>query len=98
MRISDWSSDVCSSDLGKFLEVLARAMEIALDAMGGVALEAEQELKISSRCATLAETEVIALLAEGHGKLDVLAADHASIANRPHIGRATRGERVGQYG
>ncbi|ALJ16467.1 acyl-CoA dehydratase activase [Sphingopyxis macrogoltabida] len=75
-------NDRCAAGTGKFLEVLARAMEIELDLMGGLALEAEQELKISSMCATFAETEVISLLAEGHGKPDVLAAVHSAIANR----------------
>lgn len=75
-------NDRCAAGTGKFLEVLARAMEIELDLMGGLALEAGQELKISSMCATFAETEVISLLAEGHGKPDVLAAVHAAIANR----------------
>ncbi len=40
------------------------------------------KLKISSMCATFAETEVISLLAEGHSKPDVLGAVHAAIASR----------------
>jgi (R)-2-hydroxyacyl-CoA dehydratese activating ATPase len=75
-------NDRCAAGTGKFLEVLARAMEIELDAMGSTALDAKQELKISSMCATFAETEVISLLAEGHNKPDVLGAVHAAIANR----------------
>ena len=45
-------------------------------------MEATQELKISSMCATFAETEVISLLAEGQSKPDVLGAVHAAIAAR----------------
>jgi len=75
-------NDRCAAGTGKFLEVLARAMEIELAAMGGIALEATQKLKISSMCATFAETEVISLLAEGHGKPDVLGAVHKAIATR----------------
>ena len=75
-------NDRCAAGTGKFLEVLARAMEIELAAMGGIALEATQKLKISSMCATFAETEVISLLAEGHGKPDVLGAVHKAIAMR----------------
>jgi predicted CoA-substrate-specific enzyme activase len=75
-------NDRCAAGTGKFLEVLARAMEIELDKMGGIALDAQQELKISSMCATFAETEVISLLAEGNNKPDVLGAVHASIASR----------------
>ncbi len=75
-------NDRCAAGTGKFLEVLARAMDIALDDMGRVALASQQELKISSMCATFAETEVISLLAEGNGKPDVLGAVHAAIASR----------------
>ncbi|AYH43567.1 acyl-CoA dehydratase activase [Azoarcus sp. DN11] len=75
-------NDRCAAGTGKFLEVLARAMDIELDKMGGVALQAQQKLQISSMCATFAETEVISLLAEGNAKPDVLAAVHAAIASR----------------
>ena len=75
-------NDRCAGGTGKFLEVLARALEVDLDAMGPMALEAQQELKISSMCATFAETEVISLLAEGHAKPDILGAVHAAIAKR----------------
>lgn len=75
-------NDRCAAGTGKFLEVLARAMEIELDEMGGVALQAKEKLKISSMCATFAETEVISLLAEGHPKPDVLGAVHKAIATR----------------
>ena len=75
-------NDRCAAGTGKFLEVLARAMQIELQDMGSIALEAKEELKISSMCATFAETEVISLLAEGNTKPNVLGAVHAAIANR----------------
>lgn len=75
-------NDRCAAGTGKFLEVLARAMEIELEDMGGIALQAKEKLKISSMCATFAETEVISLLAEGHPKTDVLGAVHKAIATR----------------
>jgi len=75
-------NDRCAAGTGKFLEVLARAMEIDLEDMGDTALRAKEKLKISSMCATFAETEVISLLAEGHPKTDVLGAVHKAIATR----------------
>lgn len=75
-------NDRCAAGTGKFLEVLARAMEIELEDMGDIALQAKEALKISSMCATFAETEVISLLAEGHPKTDVLGAVHKAIATR----------------
>lgn len=75
-------NDRCAAGTGKFLEVLARAVNIELENMGGVALEATETVGITSMCATFAETEVISLLAEGVSKPVVLAAVHQSIANR----------------
>ena len=75
-------NDRCAAGTGKFLEVLARAMNIALEDMGPMAMKAKEALKISSMCATFAESEVISLLAEGHSKEAVLGAVHLSIATR----------------
>lgn len=75
-------NDRCAGGTGKFLEVLARALDVDLDKMGPLALTAKEELKISSMCATFAETEVISLLAEGKAKPEILGAVHAAIAKR----------------
>jgi predicted CoA-substrate-specific enzyme activase len=75
-------NDRCAAGTGKFLEVLARAMQVELSQMGDIALQAQERLQISSMCATFAETEVISLLAEGNAKSDVLGAVHAAIARR----------------
>ena len=75
-------NDRCAAGTGKFLEVLARAVNVDLEKMGGVALEAKETVSITSMCATFAETEVISLLAEGHSRPVVLAAVHQSIASR----------------
>lgn len=75
-------NDRCAAGTGKFLEVLARAVNIELEQMGGIALAATETVNITSMCATFAETEVISLLAEGVTKPVVLAAVHQSIANR----------------
>lgn len=87
-------NDRCAAGTGKFFEVLARAMEIPLDEMGDVAMQATRELKISSICATFAETEVISLRAEGNSKPDVLGAVHAAVANRT-LGLVSRVGKVG---
>jgi (R)-2-hydroxyacyl-CoA dehydratese activating ATPase len=75
-------NDRCAGGTGKFLEVLARALDVELNEMGPLALTAKEELRISSMCATFAETEVISLLAEGRAKPDILGAVHAAIAKR----------------
>lgn len=75
-------NDRCAAGTGKFFEALARAVQVPLEDMGGMALEARENLVISSMCATFAETEVIALLAEGKSKAEVLGAVHAAVASR----------------
>lgn len=75
-------NDRCAAGTGKFFEALARAMQVELGQMGELALQAKEELQISSMCATFAETEVISLLAEGKAKQDVLGAVHAAVAAR----------------
>jgi (R)-2-hydroxyacyl-CoA dehydratese activating ATPase len=75
-------NDRCAAGTGKFLETLARAVQVPLHDMGPMAMAAKETLTISSMCATFAETEVISLLAEGHGKPEILGAVHAAIASR----------------
>lgn len=75
-------NDRCAGGTGKFFEVLARAMEVDLEEMGRMALEAIEDLSISSMCATFAETEVISLMAEGKPKTEILGAVHRAIAKR----------------
>lgn len=75
-------NDRCAAGTGKFLETLARAMNVELDEMGPQALQAQEDIRVSAMCATFAETEVISLLAEGHSKVDILGGVHAAVAKR----------------
>jgi predicted CoA-substrate-specific enzyme activase len=82
-------NDRCAAGTGKFLETLARAVNVDLEDMGAIALRAANELSVTSMCATFAETEVISLLAEGHSKVEVLGGVHAAMAKRT-IGLVSR--------
>lgn len=75
-------NDRCAAGTGKFLEALARAVQVPLEDMGALALTATENVTISNMCATFAETEVVSLLAEGKPKPVVLGAVHAAIASR----------------
>ena len=75
-------NDRCAAGTGKFLETLARALDVELDELGPMALGADADVKISAMCATFAETEVISLLAEGISKVDILGGVHAAVAKR----------------
>lgn len=75
-------NDKCASGAGRFLERVAKGLEIDLDAIGGLSLAAKAPQAISSICAVLAESEVINLVTQGHAVEDILAGTHQSIAGR----------------
>jgi predicted CoA-substrate-specific enzyme activase len=82
-------NDRCAAGTGKFLETLARALEVELEEMGELALRATEGVRITAMCATFAETEVIGLLSEGAEKVEVLGGVHAAVAKRT-IGLVSR--------
>ena len=75
-------NDKCAAGTGRFLEVMARAMEVDLDEFGGLALQAASPAKISSLCTVFAESEVISLIAKGTERKDIIAGIHHAIAAR----------------
>jgi len=75
-------NDKCSAGTGRFLEVMARALEIELDDLGRISLESEAPASISSVCTVFAESEVVSRVAEGVSKVDIVAGIHQAIASR----------------
>lgn len=75
-------NDKCAAGTGRFLEVIARTLEIPLEELGDLGLQSTLSLSISSMCTVFAESEVISLIAEGHKKADIASGVFQSIANR----------------
>ncbi|GAA1668814.1 2-hydroxyglutaryl-CoA dehydratase [Citricoccus zhacaiensis] len=75
-------NDRCASGTGRFFDVVARALEVSMDELGPLALSGAEDLEISSMCATFAETEIIALMAEGRDPADIAASVHRAISAR----------------
>jgi len=75
-------NDKCASGAGRFLERVAKGLEMELADIGPLSLRATSPQSISSICAVLAESEVINLVTQGHGVEDILAGTHESIAGR----------------
>jgi (R)-2-hydroxyacyl-CoA dehydratese activating ATPase len=75
-------NDKCAAGTGRFLEVMARALEVDLENFGPLSLEAEQPSKISSLCTVFAESEVISLISRGEERKNIIAGIHESIAAR----------------
>ncbi len=75
-------NDKCAAGTGRFLEVMAKALEIKLEEMGERSLQAGHPVTISSTCTVFAESEVVSRIAEGQATADIVAGLHAAIANR----------------
>jgi predicted CoA-substrate-specific enzyme activase len=75
-------NDKCASGTGRFLEVMAEALEVPLEELGSLAAQSKEKLSISNQCVIFAETEVISLVNEGKETADILDALHHSLANR----------------
>lgn len=75
-------NDKCAAGTGRFLEVMAKALEISLEDIGHCALQSRNPCSINNTCAVFAESEVISLLASGNLKHDIAAGLHAAVAQR----------------
>ena len=75
-------NDKCAAGTGRFLEVMARALEVDLEVFGSLSLKAGSPSKISSLCAVFAESEVISLISRGEHRENIIAGIHESIASR----------------
>lgn len=82
-KVKEFSmNDKCAAGTGRFLEVMARALEVDLNAFGEMALVSKTPSKISSLCAVFAESEVISLISKGEERESIIAGIHESIAVR----------------
>ena len=82
-RVLDFvMNDKCAAGTGRFLEVMAQALELSLDDLGDLAGQARHETPISSTCTVFAESEVVSHLAQGAERTDIVAGLCTSVASR----------------
>ncbi len=82
-RVRDFvMNDKCAAGTGRFLEVMARALEVDLDDFGSLSLRSATPAKISSICTVFAESEVISLISKGEDRENIIAGIHDSVASR----------------
>ncbi len=75
-------NDKCAAGTGRFLEVMARALEVSIEEIGNLALRSNKPSSISSTCTVFAESEVISLFARGESKENIAGGIHKSVARR----------------
>ncbi|MCF6154545.1 MAG: hypothetical protein E3K36_04685 [Candidatus Brocadia sp.] len=75
-------NDKCAAGTGRFLEVMARTLEIDLEEMGPISLNGKDNVSVSSLCTVFAESEVVSLIGADHRTADICRGLHISIAKR----------------
>ena len=75
-------NDKCSAGSGRFLEVMADALEVPLNEFGLLALKSEDPCFISSTCTVFAESEVISRVNQGENRVDIIAGIHQAIVSK----------------
>lgn len=75
-------NDKCAAGTGRFLEVIAAALDLTLAELGELSVQASEKAKISNMCTIFAEQEVMTSLAKGTPVRNILAGLHDAIAGR----------------
>jgi predicted CoA-substrate-specific enzyme activase len=75
-------NDKCAAGTGRFLEVIARALDVELEDLGEQSRQANERVIISSMCTVFAESEVVSLVAKGVPVPNIIKGVHHAIADR----------------
>ena len=75
-------NDKCAAGTGRFLDVMARVLEVRVEDLGDLGDKSTKEIGISSTCTVFAESEVISQLAQATDKCDIIKGIHHSVAAR----------------
>ena len=82
-------NDKCAAGTGRFMEMMARALEMPLDEFCATGLTWKRDVRISSMCTVFAESEVVSLVAQDtpvpdiiHGLCESVARKTATLAKR----------------
>ncbi len=83
-------NDKCAAGTGRFIDVMARVLEVTISEMQDYDAKATAVAPISSTCTVFAESEVISQLSQNTPKENIIAGVHASVAVKA-CGLANRG-------
>ena len=82
-RLQDFvMNDKCAAGTGRFLDVMARVLELDVSALKDYDARATEAISISSTCTVFAESEVISQLARNADLCALVAGIHNSVAVR----------------
>jgi len=75
-------NDKCAAGTGRFLEVIAKTLDLKLEELGNISLKSTNRVNISNTCTIFAQQEVISRLSDGVPLEDIVAGLHEAIASR----------------
>ena len=75
-------NDKCAAGTGRFLELMARTLELSMEEMSYAGLEWKEDIAISSMCTVFAESEVVSLIAQNKDRGDIIHGLNQSVASR----------------
>ncbi|KTB48000.1 acyl-CoA dehydratase activase [Dehalogenimonas alkenigignens] len=75
-------NDRCAAGTGKFLEIMARALELSIDEFAKTALGAGRSVTLNSLCTVFAESEVVSLINKGEDAHAIALGLHQAVASR----------------
>ena len=73
-------NDKCAAGTGRFLELMARTLELSLEQMSEMGLTWKEDITISSMCTVYAESEVVSLIAQDKTAADIIHGLNESVA------------------
>ena len=75
-------NDKCAAGTGRFLELMARTLELSMDEMSTAGLTWKEDITISSMCTVFAESEVVSLIAQNKSRADIIHGLNESVASK----------------
>ena len=75
-------NDRCAAGTGRFLEVIAAALDLKVEDLGNISLKSTNKVTISDTCTVFAQHEVISRISEGILLEDIVAGLHDAITSR----------------
>lgn len=75
-------NDKCAAGTGRFLEVMARVLEVDVVDLGRLSALSQNQVNISSTCTVFAESEVISQLAKKTDINDIIKGIHRAVASK----------------
>jgi len=76
------TNDKCAAGSGLFLDTMAKALQVPMEKMGELALQAERTEEVSSRCVVFAESEVVSHIHRGVPREYIIAGLHKAVMDR----------------